>query len=214
MAARAASADPAIGGLAANKTVPISLYRILIERPNGRDFCYGSRPHRSIAARGQTSATSHPLTPPSGGTSVMAASICIAWSPAKHHRAVCRRTAIIDVRASATDPVPFMRAVKTRATLQAAPRRFFTALIVKLKRTVNVVLVSQNALALASKAATLPLPICPLSPDTGSEQVGTEPLGFLCLPTTSSAFLASLPKRSVVLLPSKGCSHAAKQCES
>jgi hypothetical protein len=63
-----------------------------------------------------------------------------------------------------------MRAVKTRATLQAAPHRLLAALIVKLKRTVNVVLVHRSALALALKAATLPLPICPLSPDTVADK--------------------------------------------
>jgi hypothetical protein len=47
-----------------------------------------------------------------------------------------------------------MLTVEIRPTLQAAPHRLFTALIAKLKWTVNVVLVSHNALALVLKAAT------------------------------------------------------------
>jgi hypothetical protein len=130
-----------------------------MERPDGRKLCYGPRPHGSIAARRQAWTTYHPLTPPSRRMSVMVASFCIACPPAKYCRAVGRCTASVDLRASATDPVPFMRAVEIRPTLQAAPHRLLTALIVKLKRTVNVVLVSHSALALALKAATSSLPI-------------------------------------------------------
>jgi hypothetical protein len=47
-------------------------------QPDDREFCYDSRPHGGITARRQASVTCHPLTSPSRGVSMMAASICIA----------------------------------------------------------------------------------------------------------------------------------------
>jgi hypothetical protein len=129
-----------------------------------------SRPHRwsgqTAATRRQASAT-YPLTPRSRRMSVMVASFCIACPPAKYCRAVGRCAASVDLGTSATDPVPSVLTVEIRPTFQAAPHRLLTALIVKLKRTVNVVFVSHNALAFGLEGRHI---ILATSPGTSSGQ--------------------------------------------
>jgi hypothetical protein len=103
-------------------------------------------------------------------------------------------------------------AVEIRPTPQAAPHRVLAALIVKLKRTVNVVLVHRSALALALKAATSSLPTRHRI-RVADKLVRNYLAPCASFRIASPVLLTSLPKPADVLLSRKCCSHAAEQCE-